>query len=104
MDGLGQKLEDGKIAVLLMNNAAVKADVALNFESDLGITTCGKDGKDSCSIRDINLHKNLGNFEDGYIAKQLLPHDSAFLIISVAKKLMFQYIHLHPSQLPQQIS
>ena len=82
-----KKLEDGKIAVLLMNNAAVKADVALNFESDLGITTCGKDGKDSCSVRDINLHKNLGNFEDGYIAKQLLPHDSAFLIINVAKKI-----------------
>ena len=65
-----------------MNNANVTADVSINFKRDLGINACGKDN--ICSIRDINLHKNLGTFKGGYTAKQLLPHDSAFLVISVA--------------------
>jgi alpha-galactosidase len=69
----------GKVACLLMNNGDRTKDVLVNFKSDLGLQECATSG---CSVRDIHNHRDLGRFKGGFTAKNLMPHDSAFIIVT----------------------
>ena len=73
-------LGEGKIALLLMNNADAPADVSLAWK-DLphGKWHCPPTG---CAVRDVHARKDLGLFPNGFTASKLAPHDSAFIVAS----------------------
>ena len=64
-----------KTAVLLMNHDEAAVDMPLTF-SDVPGVTC-----DTCAVRDIWNHKDLGVFSRSFTAKAVASHDAAFLVI-----------------------
>merc|ERR1711988_776798 len=76
-----KQVANDKMAMLLMNNRDVAADVSVSWHEDLLSDTlhCSATG---CSVRDIYQHQDLGMYTDGFIAKALGPHDSAFIVVS----------------------
>ena len=80
-----KQLPDNKMAVLLMNNLNVTADVNISWHelpSDLNFR-CSAGG---CPVRDIFAHKDLGFFDGGFTAKGIAPHDSAFIVVQQCTK------------------
>jgi alpha-galactosidase len=79
-----KQLPDGKMAVLLMNNLNVTADVNISWHelpSDLEFR-CAAGG---CPVRDIYTHKDLGVYDGGFTAN-VAPHDSAFVVVQQCAK------------------
>ena len=76
-----KQIADGEMAVLLMNNRNVAADVSVSWQEDLLRDTlhCSAAG---CRVRDIYQHQDLGTHAGGYVAQALAPHDSAFIVVS----------------------
>lgn len=68
-------MPNGKVAVLLMNNAGSAQDLTLNFADVPGLS-CSK-----CSVRDIWALKDLGSFQGSYVSKGQASHDAAFLML-----------------------
>jgi hypothetical protein len=87
-----KQLTADSVAILLMNNRNVSADVSAtwgrggaDFPTDLPLWEeresihCSVSG---CKVRDVYTHKDVGFYASGYTAKSLAPHDSAFIIVS----------------------
>ena len=87
-----KQLSSDSVAILLMNNRNVSADVSVtwghgsaDFPTDLPLwqeresIRCSSSG---CKVRDVHAHKDLGFYATGFTAKGLAPHDSAFIIVS----------------------
>ena len=78
-----KKLPKGKVALLLMNNMNTKADVTVLWgDVPHGALRCPTQG---CQVRDLHAHKDLGPFAEGFTAKGLEAHDSAFIVVSGAE-------------------
>ena len=74
-------LPQGKVALLLINNANEAQDVHVSWhELPKGAPQCA--APHGCSVRDIYERKDLGGFATGFTAKALAPHDSAFIVVS----------------------
>ena len=63
------------VAVLLMNNKPVAADVSVDWSADLprGSLRCAASG---CAVRDIHTHADLGLHAGGFTARALAPLSS----------------------------
>jgi alpha-galactosidase len=69
-----KKLQDGKVAVLLLNrNQSERIDIKLSFK-DIGL-------QGEVKVRDIYLHEELGSFRNS-ITRKTDPHSASFLILS----------------------
>ncbi len=81
-----KKVGDNKVALLLMNNRNVTSDVHVSWLADLPRDTvsCSAAG---CDIRDVHTQEDLGSFAEGFTAKDLLPHDSAFIVVTSTRSL-----------------
>jgi hypothetical protein len=70
-------LPKGEVALLLMNNAAARADVSVSWaELPSGTLRCPIEG---CTVRDVHRHAEVGRYAEGYTAKGLASHDGADL-------------------------
>lgn len=80
-----KRLPGDRLAILLMNNRNITADVSISWRDDLprdpwhGNLLCVAAG---CQVRDIYAHEDLGLYVEGFTAKALAPHDSAFIVVS----------------------
>lgn len=79
-----KQLSSDSVAILLMNNNNVSADVNISWSElppwqEEPSIRCPASG---CSVRDVNAKKDMGLYADGFSAKNLAPHDSAFIIVS----------------------
>ena len=76
-----KQLDDTRVAVLLMNNQNVTADVTITWKADLPPDLNFRCPAGGCAVRDIYTHADLGFYGDSFTAKDLAPHDSAFIIV-----------------------
>lgn len=76
-----KQLPGDKLALLLINNQNVTADVDISWREDLPLDSLPCFAS-RCEVRDIYAHRDLGSFADGFTAKDLAPHDSAFIVVS----------------------
>lgn len=80
-----KQLSVNSVALLLMNNRNVSADVSVSWRGDIpkwqekDSILCSADG---CQVHDVYTHKDIGMFVEGFTAKRLAPHDSAFIIVN----------------------
>ena len=65
-----------RTAVLLMNNGDEAADLRLAFKDIPGVR-CTR-----CHVRDIWARRDLGDFDNSYLAKGVAPHAAPFLVIT----------------------
>merc|ERR1719476_688249 len=80
-------LPANKMAVLLMNNRNITADVTITWKEDLPPDLHFRCAPGGCPVRDIYTHKDLGTFDGGlFTAKNIAPHDSAFVIVQQCEK------------------
>ena len=69
-----------QVALLLMNNANSPQDVSVEWtELPAGTLHCPTTG---CTVRDIHNHVDLHPSSTGFVAKGLVSHDSAFILVS----------------------
>ena len=69
-----------QVALLLMNNANSPQDVSVAWtELPPGTLRCPATG---CTVRDIHNHADLHPSSTGFVAKDLVSHDSAFILVS----------------------
>ena len=89
-----KELPGDKVALLLMNNKNVTADVNVSW-SELAPMSCRTVGgpcqfrcpSTGCHVRDVHARKDLGVFSGGgFTAKSLPPHDSAFIVVQQCSK------------------
>mmetsp|Transcript_20832 Transcript_20832/g.41271 ORF Transcript_20832/g.41271 Transcript_20832/m.41271 type:complete len:429 (+) Transcript_20832:36-1322(+) len=71
---LYKPLENGKVAVLLMNSDVSAGTLTANFSAVPGVT-CS-----SCAVRDVWAKKDLGSFDNSW-SGSVDAHDAAFLVI-----------------------
>ena len=75
------------MAVLLMNNRNVSADVNITWKHDLLPDLHFQCAPGGCPVRDIDRRKDLGLFNDGgFTAKEIPPHDSVFIVVQQCEK------------------
>ena len=79
-------LDDTRVAVLLMNNQNVTADVSIAWRADLPSDLNFRCAAGGCPVRDIYTHKDLGVHDEGFTAKGLLAHESAFVVVTQCAK------------------
>lgn len=75
-------LDGNRTAMLLMNNRNVTSNVSVNWRRDLPSGSSIDCPAAGCDVRDIHARKNVGKFAEEYVARDLAPHDSAFIIVS----------------------
>jgi len=81
-----KQLPDNKMAVLLMNNMNVTADVTISWH-DLPSQLNFRCADGGCPVRDIYAHTDLGLYNGGsFTAKDVAPHDSAFVVVQQCEK------------------
>jgi alpha-galactosidase len=81
-----KQLPDGKMAILLMNNLNITADVNISWSADLPPDLQFRCSAGGCPVRDIYTHTDLGVYAGGFTAKGLAPHDSAFVVVQQCVK------------------
>ena|SRR5690606_436742 len=77
-------LSDGKIAVLFFNRGHITSQFDKQYkEEDIEVTweQLGLRKGQKMFIRDILNHKDLGIFEDKFIAKNVLPHGDFMIVM-----------------------
>ena len=79
-------LPSGKVAVLLMNNRNVTSDVNISYAADLPPGMHFRCPAGGCPVRDVYAHKDLGVSDKSFTAKDVAPHDSAFVVIQQCPK------------------
>jgi hypothetical protein len=75
----------GRVAILLMNNRNFTTDVNISWV-DLPPDMHFRCSVGGCPIRDVYAHQDLGLHDQGFTAKDLAPHDSAFVIVQQCVK------------------
>ena len=80
-----KEMEGGKVALLLMNNQNFSADVNISW-TDLPDDMHFRCSAGGCPVRDIFAHTDLGLHSGGFTAKNVAPHDSAFVVVQQCKK------------------
>ena len=80
-----KELPAGKVAVLLMNNRNVTTDVNVSWV-DLPPDMQFRCSAAGCPVRDIYAHEDLGFYNGGFTAKDVAPHDSAFVVVQQCVK------------------
>jgi hypothetical protein len=78
-----KQLSDSQAAVLVMNNADSAQHITLKFDT-IPAFAAFEEKQLSASLRDVWHHSDLGNFSD-YWTVTLDSHDSAFVIVTIAK-------------------
>jgi alpha-galactosidase len=70
---------NGSVAVLLMNNGVSTVDLPLQFHDVPGLVMPQGSQAD---VRDIWNHVSLGKMDGAYVATNVAPRDSVFLILT----------------------
>ena len=81
-----KQMNGGKMAVLLMNNRNVSADVNITWKHDLLPDLHFHCAPGGCPVRDIDRRKDLGLFDDGGFSANIPPHDSVFIVVQQCEK------------------